>query len=155
MKPRAVGQMMNVSCFFFIKFLLFFQTAVIYQLISSFENTYTHSIFVRKARGYLVLFQSFCKIKGARLWNYKFNLVNYHLYENAWERLSRNTLLKHINHFVKSHFVCVLWYCHDIILICSMFYHKTISKYRTHWYWTTHFENIMFLTHLETIKFPP
>ena len=48
--------------------------------------------------------QSSCKIKGARLWNNKLNLVNPHLYKKkASERLSRNTLLKLITKFVTSY----------------------------------------------------
>ena len=48
--------------------------------------------------------QSSCKIKGVRLWNNKFNLVNPHLYiKKASDRLSRNTLLKLITKFVTSY----------------------------------------------------
>ena len=47
--------------------------------------------------------RSSCKIKGAGLWNNKFNLVNHHLNKKALERLSRNTLLKLITKFVTSY----------------------------------------------------
>ena len=49
--------------------------------------------------------QSSCKIKGARLWNDKFNLVLILICikKKAAERLSRNTLLKLITKFVTSY----------------------------------------------------
>ena len=102
--------------------------------------------------------QSSCEIKGARLWNDKFHLVNHHLYI---KKTFRTTTTKHFIEtyqyicYILSHFVCVLCCCHYIILMCSMLYHKTLSKYLTHWYWTTHFEPVMCLTHLGTIKYPP
>ena len=171
--------------------------------------------------------QSSCKIKGARLWNNKFNLVNHHLHKKhdyhetlywsisiyvlhhvvecvRWSIFSQLSIIQYaglcvfqFTHFscddwgnictlfyyhhqigsmnyyllfrVRSwnngvrcmslyirmqHFVCVLCYCH-IILMCSMFYHKTINKYQTHWYWTTRFYNAMCSTHLGTIKYFP
>ena len=102
--------------------------------------------------------QSSCKIKGARLWNNKFNLVNQHLHKKPFGRLSQNNSLKHINKFIISSdiSVCMLCYCHNVIIrMCSMLYHKTISKYETHWYWTTHIENVMYSTHLGTMKYCP
>ena len=75
--------------------------------------------------------QSCCKIKGARLWSNAFNLVNQHLYKKTLERLSQNILLRHINTFMKFYNVpwgCMLCYCDDFILMCSMSYHKTISE---------------------------
>ena len=63
--------------------------------------------------------QSSCKIKGARLWNDKFNLVNPHLYKKASERLSRNTLLKLITKFVTSYnSLCA---CFAIVMISYLF----------------------------------
>ena len=47
--------------------------------------------------------QSSCKIKGARLWNNKFNLVNHHLYKKALKILSRNIWLKLSTKFVTSY----------------------------------------------------
>ena len=102
--------------------------------------------------------QSSCKIKGARLWNNKFNLVDQHLHKKPFGRLSQNNSLKHINKFIisSSISVCMLCYCHNVIIcMCSMLYHKTISKYETHWYWTTHIENVMYSTHLGTMKYCP
>ena len=98
--------------------------------------------------------QSYCKIKGARLWNDKFNWLilicikkklqkNYH--ETLYWNLSLNLL--HLT-TVCVHALLLSWY-HTYLL------HKTISKYQTHWYWTTHFENVMCSTHLGTIKYPP
>ena len=78
--------------------------------------------------------------------------------KKAFGRLSQNNSLKHINKFIISSniSVCMLCYCHNvIILMCSMLYHKTISKYETHWYWTTHIENVMYSTHLGTMKYSP
>ena len=101
---------------------------------------------------------SSCKIKGVRLWNNKLNLVNQHLHKKASGRLSQNNSLKHINKFIISSniSVCMLCYCHNVIIfMCSMLYHKTISKYETHWYWTTHIENVMYSTHLGTMKYSP
>ena len=78
--------------------------------------------------------------------------------KKAFGRLSQNNSLKHINKFsISSNIsVCMLCYCHNvIILMWSMLYHKTISKYETHWYWTTHIENVMYSTHLGTMKYSP
>ena len=47
------------------------------------------------------------------------------------ERLSQNTSLKHINKFIQFYNVqcaCMLCCCDDFIFMCSMTYHKTISK---------------------------
>ena len=54
--------------------------------------------------------QSSCKIKGARLWNNKFKLVNHHLNKKkALERPSRDISLKHIDEFIAAFtFLCVL-----------------------------------------------
>ena len=102
--------------------------------------------------------QSCCKIKvpGYGITNSTW-LTNICI-KKAFGRLSQNNSLKHINKFIISSNISVymLCYCHNvIILMCSMLYHTTISKYETHWYWTIHIENIMYSTHLGTMKYSP
>ena len=95
--------------------------------------------------------QSSCKIKGARLRNNEFNLVNQHLHKNAFGRLSQDALLELHNKFIISSNVSVCIACFAIVTMSYhtyVLYHKTISKYETRRCWTTHIENVMYSTHL-------
>ena len=95
--------------------------------------------------------QSSCKIKGARLRNNEFNLVNQHLHKNLFGRLSQDALLEPHNKFIISSNVSVCIACFAIVAMSYhtyVLYHKTISKYETPWCWTTGIENVMYSTHL-------